>query len=207
MNTDSGEYELELKVKNGVLKKLMIERGIDSCASLSRSTGIAYATIVQMLNLKVSCYKKNGEPRFAVLKLARFFNVTPEMIYPEDQLYEELGNNKFTAFVSKEQMLELAGSTDKHHLIEEMHKSESDLFGLIDDILPERTASVLRMRIEEGMTLEEVGGEVGVTKERVRQIEAKAIRMLRHPSLVKKVAAVATGEYGDYLREVHETND
>ena len=53
------------------------------------------------------------------------------------------------------------------------------------DEMPPREAQVLRMRFGIGMpsdhTLEEVGRQFGVTRERIRQIEAKALRKLRHP--------------------------
>ncbi len=59
------------------------------------------------------------------------------------------------------------------------------------DTLTEREADVLRMRF--GMydgrthTLEEVGQHFGVTRERIRQIENKAIRKIRHPSRAKRI--------------------
>ena len=57
--------------------------------------------------------------------------------------------------------------------------------------LTEREAKVLRLRfgLEDGRprTLEEVGKEFDVTRERIRQIEAKALRKLRHPSRSKKL--------------------
>lgn len=59
------------------------------------------------------------------------------------------------------------------------------------DTLNEREAKVIRMRfgIEDGQThtLEEVGKELGVTRERIRQIEGKAIRKLSHPSRANKL--------------------
>ena len=57
--------------------------------------------------------------------------------------------------------------------------------------LSEREAKVLRLRfgLDDGRarTLEEVGKEFDVTRERIRQIEAKALRKLRHPSRSKKL--------------------
>jgi RNA polymerase primary sigma factor len=54
------------------------------------------------------------------------------------------------------------------------------------ETLPDRERQVLTLRfgIDDGRerTLSEVGREIGVTRERVRQIELKAMRMLRHPS-------------------------
>ena len=59
------------------------------------------------------------------------------------------------------------------------------------DTLTEREADVLRMRfgMHDGRThtLEEVGQIFGVTRDRIRQIENKAIRKLRHPSRAKKI--------------------
>jgi len=64
----------------------------------------------------------------------------------------------------------------------------------IDDVLfslnpRERRVLQLRFGLEDGRsrTLEEVGREFGVTRERIRQIEAKALRKLRHPSRSRKL--------------------
>lgn len=57
--------------------------------------------------------------------------------------------------------------------------------------LSDREAKVLKMRFglqgNKTMTLEEVGKKFGVTRERIRQIEAKALRKLKHPSRRKKL--------------------
>ncbi len=64
------------------------------------------------------------------------------------------------------------------------------LIDVLDTLAP-REAKVLKLRfgLEDGRarTLEEVGGEFNVTRERIRQIEAKALRKLRHPSRSRKL--------------------
>ncbi|MDD2701217.1 MAG: RNA polymerase sigma factor RpoD [Sideroxydans sp.] len=66
------------------------------------------------------------------------------------------------------------------------------------DSLTQREAKVLRMRFGIEMntdhTLEEVGKQFDVTRERIRQIEAKALRKLRHPSRSEKLKSFLDGE-------------
>ncbi len=87
------------------------------------------------------------------------------------------------SFVEDERTLGPADATSNALLAEALKE--------ILDTLTEREADVLRMRF--GMydgrthTLEEVGQIFGVTRERIRQIENKAIRKLRHPSRAKKI--------------------
>ena len=70
---------------------------------------------------------------------------------------------------------------------------KDELYAVMKD-LTDREERVLRLRygLDDGRprTLEEVGKEFGVTRERIRQIEAKAIRKLRHPTRAKR--------FGDY---------
>jgi RNA polymerase primary sigma factor len=67
--------------------------------------------------------------------------------------------------------------------------------------LTPREAKVLRMRFGIDMntdhTLEEVGKQFDVTRERIRQIEAKALRKLRHPSRSDELRSFLSDDYSD----------
>ena len=65
--------------------------------------------------------------------------------------------------------------------------------------LTERENKVLQMRYEWGMSLEEVGKELGVTRERIRQVEARAIRKMRMRKLDIMCAPVI-----DYRKELSD---
>ena len=83
---------------------------------------------------------------------------------------------------------------DEHNMSPEEYATNEMLKDEISDILltlTEREEKVIRLRfgLEDGKarTLEEVGQLFGVTRERIRQIEAKALRKLRHPSRSRKL--------------------
>jgi len=103
------------------------------------------------------------------------------------------------------------GDDDDSHLgdfiedIGTLSPSESALHGSMRDVVKEvldsltpREAKVLRMRfgieMSTDQTLEEVGKQFDVTRERIRQIEAKALRKLRHPSRADKLKSFLEGQ-------------
>ncbi|MBI5970988.1 MAG: RNA polymerase sigma factor RpoD [Deltaproteobacteria bacterium] len=83
---------------------------------------------------------------------------------------------------------------DKDASVPHDEAMSNDLFGHMNDVLSTLSAreeQVLRMRFgigeEKDHTLEEVGAAMKVTRERIRQIEAKALRKLRHPKRCQKL--------------------
>ena len=79
-----------------------------------------------------------------------------------------------------------------------LHASMHNVVKEVLDSLTPREAKVLRMRFGIEMstdhTLEEVGKQFDVTRERIRQIEAKALRKLRHPSRADKLKSFLEGQ-------------
>jgi RNA polymerase primary sigma factor len=77
--------------------------------------------------------------------------------------------------------------------------------------LTPREEKVLKMRfgidVASEHTLEEVGKDFSVTRERIRQIEVKALRKLRHPSRSKRLATFFSKEHGDTTPVEHVENE
>ncbi len=74
---------------------------------------------------------------------------------------------------------------------------QEEMLSILDGLpVRERRVIMLRYGLEDGRerTLEEVGQRFGVTRERIRQIESKALRKLRHPARTERLK--------DYLAEM-----
>lgn len=83
----------------------------------------------------------------------------------------------------------IADTSVENPLSKLLREANSQIIQSVLNTLPPREAEILRMRFgidrEKPMTLEEVGQHYGLTKERIRQVENKAIRKLRHPARAK----------------------
>ena len=83
----------------------------------------------------------------------------------------------------------IADNGAKNPFADMVKEANAQIIATVLDTLSPREAEVLRLRFgintKKAMTLEEVGQQLGVTREWIRQIENKAIRKLRHPSRAK----------------------
>ncbi|HEY6959404.1 MAG TPA: RNA polymerase sigma factor RpoD, partial [Candidatus Limnocylindria bacterium] len=115
-------------------------------------------------------------------KVREIVKVSQEPVSLETPIGEE-EDSHLGDFIPDNQALAPSDAAS-HKLLKE--QVESVLEGLT---LRERRVLQLRFGLEDGRTrtLEEVGREFNVTRERIRQIEAKALRKLRHPSRSRKL--------------------
>jgi len=122
------------------------------------------------------------EMEIAPEKVREIIKVSQEPVSLETPVGEE-ENSHLGDFI-EDRAAKAPAEAASHQLLKEQ----------IDDVLftlnpRERRVLQLRFGLEDGRsrTLEEVGREFGVTRERIRQIEAKALRKLRHPSRSRKL--------------------
>ena len=120
--------------------------------------------------------------RRAATKVRRIQRIAQEPMSLETPIGSE-DNSYLGDFIADETAPGPVDAASKQLLKEQLHE--------ILTSLSERERKVLEMRFGlndgQGRTLEEVGYEFGVTRERIRQIEAKALRKLRHPIRSRKL--------------------
>jgi len=120
--------------------------------------------------------------RISVEKVRSILKIAQEPISLQTPIGDE-GDTNFGDFIEDKRAVSPANATAYTILKEEMDN--------ILNTLTEREKRVLRLRFGIGdgypRTLEEVGSIFNVTRERVRQIEAKALRKLRHPTRSRKL--------------------
>ena len=120
--------------------------------------------------------------RISVDKVRSILKIAQEPISLQTPIGDE-GDTNFGDFIEDKHAVSPASATAYTMLKEQM--------GGVLDTLTEREKKVLRLRFGIGdgypRTLEEVGEIFNVTRERVRQIEAKALKKLRHPTRARKL--------------------
>lgn len=138
--------------------------------------------LVQELSREPSPQEVAERMGISVEKVQQIQKIAQEPISLESPVGEEEDSN-LGDFISDPHALDPYEYTAKMKLREEL----DDVLGTLTD----REERVLRLRfgLVDGRqrTLEEVGKEFNVTRERIRQIEAKALRKLKHPSRSRKL--------------------
>ena len=182
------DYLLQIKIKNAPLMELMRLRGHTSAAELSRACGVANGTICRYLNLQEAPWSlPRNKWKDSVIAIADYFQVIPESMFPEQHITKCLPKNSIEAEIDLNALEALSQGilepSIEDRLLEE---SQINILDTALNSLDNRERKVVEMRYgighPEPMTLHAIADAFSLTTERMRQIEAKALRKLRHPS-------------------------
>lgn len=179
------DYRVQIKVRNARLLRAIEKAGHQPGQIFAREVGISYTGHL-LPYLKRTPFDEIGDLRPCAEMLCVFLNRLPDELWSEEQRYPLLTNVaeiELSAASVHELLASPSDCADPLSLLEKKQAAQA-VDALLDTLTP-REAEVLRLRhgIDgEPMNLEEMAKAKGCSRERIRQIEAKALRKLRAPA-------------------------
>ncbi len=177
------DYRVTVKVRNNRILRAIELAGGASGGKWCEANGLSYSTVNLLIGLKISPLNEEGALSTTAAKLCDVLGKLPEELWSNDQLYP-LEKNFSEMEMSHEQIVAMLPNEQQTYLMDtsEMEQRQNrSLLNKAMECLTNREKDCLRLRFEEGMTLNAAGKKLGVSPERMCQIEAKALRKLRHP--------------------------
>ena len=195
------DYRLTVKVRNNRILKAIEAVGGTPGGKWCAANGLGYISVNDLINMTSSPPKGDGTLTLNASLLCDVLGKLPEDLWSNEQLYP-LVKNFSEMEMDYGQVCALLPSSEQSYLPDFSEMEEAETTKLVDEAVgcqTSREAKVLRLRFYEDMTLAAIGEQFGVQKERVRQIEAKALRKLRHPRLAEKLSELV--DMSDAQRE------
>jgi RNA polymerase primary sigma factor len=184
---------LHLRLTNNGLRQRREEAGW-SQKDLALAAGVGLSTVQGYEAIRRQPRDPAGSWKSGALAIADAFGVPPEEIWPP--IVQAIHRPAFSVTVDEE-TLSLYALRERERLADpspEDGAMRTQLGDHIDRLLsgmPPRIAGIIRLRFglggEREHTLDEIARTQGVQRERIRQIEAKGLRMLRHPFLSRRL--------------------
>jgi len=180
------DYRVTVKVRNNRILSAIEESGGKPGAKWSEANGLCYSTVNDLVNMTRSPLLENGELTATALRLCDVVNKLPEELWSNEQLYP-LEKNFSEMEMDYAQVVATLPAGDQSYLPDFSAIEEAETISILDDALSKLTQKeedVLRKRYMDGMTLAQIASIYEVGSERIRQIEAKALRKLRNPRVL-----------------------
>ena len=189
----TSDYIVELRIRNGYMRKQMLASGYYSNAELSRASGVSSSRVGEFMNLKTAPVKKSGEWATGVEEIAVVLKCFPENLFPPQHLEQPLKKNKAELEMDLDQISAISNASPEMLLIA---KDAQNILADAIDSLGKREAKAIREHFFEGMSTKEIAAKmphgdecncakcrespsIGVTPNRVHQILARGTRKLR----------------------------
>lgn len=179
------DYRVTVKVRNNRILKAIEAAGGEPGGKWCAANGLAYATVNNLINMTIGPLSAAGQLTNTAQDLCDVLNKLPEDLWSNDQLYPLERNMSDVEMDKKEIARFLPHAEEQSYLLDLSDLERREKRAVIEkslDTLQPRTAEVIRRRYFHEMTLAETGKAMGITVERVRQIEMKGLRLLRKPN-------------------------
>lgn len=177
----AGEYAVKVSVRNALILRRMKALGIKSQAELARLAGLRVMTVSTLVTLKKAPKNKlTGDWVDAAYALSSALQVEPEELWTERQQTMALKRNSYEVDMNEEEVQRLSTDGGVERLV--LDKERTKVISKTLNSLTPREEYVVRRRFFDEDTLEVIANDLGIQRERVRQIEGKALRKLKHPS-------------------------
>lgn len=203
-DTPMKEFLVKLSLHNNLLVCRRRQLGF-SQDKMAKKIGISKATYGQFEGLKKYPKRVGKDWSASAWKIATYFKLTPKELFPEvfsavqkPRVEKELSSTQALSYRGHNQMLlEQLAPDERLERIEAKKKIQQ----ILSRELTQREYYIvegLMGFVSEPKTLEDIGAEWGVTRERVRQIFAKGMRKLRRLRVAKKLR-----EIGEAIGALH----
>ncbi len=178
------DYRVTVKVRNNRILRAIESAGGSPGQKWCEAHGMSYGMVNGLINMTISPLLSDGSLRPDALRLCDVTNTIPDDLWSSAQLFP-LERNFSDMEMDHEQVVALLPDEGQTYSLDTSEIEQEQRASIIGEILstfPKNEQDVMRMRYYEDMTLRETGKVLGVSYERVRQIEMRVLRKLRNPS-------------------------
>ena len=181
------EFRLKVSVRNNLLLSAIEAQGYASVAEFERACGLGMGRINNLVAMREAPISTFGEFSKNAKLVMEVLGAAPTDLWTEQQLTIKLKTNSGERAIDANLVQHLLEQQDRTDYLPSPEDSllAAETSAIVNEVLgtlKPREKDVLQQRFEKDLTLEEVGNHHGVSKERIRGIEAKALRKLRDPT-------------------------
>ena len=187
------DYRVRISVRNARLLRAIERAGHRPGAQFAATVGISYyGALLPYLNLTRSPLTPDGLLRDCAWNLCDFLNASPSDLWSDAQLSPLKKNHSSIDLDADSVQALVCGSATTDPLQLASHTQAGRILQDAINSLTPREANVIREHFFVGSTLDEIAETMDITRERVRQIENKALRKLRQESRIpQELASIA----------------
>ena len=178
------EFRLKVSVRNNLLLSAIEEQGYKSVAEFERACGLGMGRINNLVAMREAPISTSGEFSKNAKLVMEVLGAAPTDLWTEQQLTIKLKTNSGERAIDANLVQHLLEQKDRTDYLPSPEDSllAAETSAIVNEVLgtlKPREKNVLVERFEKDLTLQEVGNHHGLSKERIRAIESKALQKLR----------------------------